>query len=318
MDPITHGLIGANIAKTTVKQTTNASILWLGIIAATAPDLDVVISNPHIPTLILTYHRNFTHSLLFAPFAGIFLALLWIFIFKEKKQEWPKIFFISIVGFFSHGLLDSATSYGTLLFWPFSWVRVTWDYISIVDPIFTCILIGGIAFSIKKFGAKPAFISLFLAFSYLCFGVYQHHRAMLAQKMLVDSRNQVIEKRRVMPELAQLFNYRSFYISQKIIHVDAIQTPLFASATFIHGVKFPQFTESDLPEYIRDSASVLKKDFDIFNWFSDGLLTTISTNPLILTDLRFVSRFRPLKDRWSLYFPNNPQLHAQWVKSRST
>ena len=41
------------------------------------------------------------------------------------------------MGYATHGLLDSCTSYGTQLFWPFSDVRVAWDTMSIVDPLFT-------------------------------------------------------------------------------------------------------------------------------------------------------------------------------------
>ena len=41
------------------------------------------------------------------------------------------------MGYATHGLLDSCTSYGTQLFWPFSDERVAWDTMSIVDPLFT-------------------------------------------------------------------------------------------------------------------------------------------------------------------------------------
>ena len=60
-------------------------------------------------------------------------------------MNFKTIYIASFLGYATHGLLDACTSYGTLLFWPFSNERVTWNNISIVDPIFTIpvlILIG--------------------------------------------------------------------------------------------------------------------------------------------------------------------------------
>ncbi|MBK8956271.1 MAG: metal-dependent hydrolase [Saprospiraceae bacterium] len=47
---------------------------------------------------------------------------------------WIQLFFWSI---FTHPLLDSLTTYGTQLFWPFSDYRVSISSISIVDPLYT-------------------------------------------------------------------------------------------------------------------------------------------------------------------------------------
>ena len=40
------------------------------------------------------------------------------------------------MGAITHGLIDACTSYGTLLYWPISHHRESWDIISIIDPIF--------------------------------------------------------------------------------------------------------------------------------------------------------------------------------------
>ena len=47
------------------------------------------------------------------------------------------ILFLKTLGYSTHGLLDACTSYGTQLFWPFSNERISWNNISIVDPLFT-------------------------------------------------------------------------------------------------------------------------------------------------------------------------------------
>lgn len=53
---------------------------------------------------------------------------------EAKYKEWVLLFFVSI---FTHPLLDSLTTYGTRLFWPFSDTRVSLSTVSIVDPLYT-------------------------------------------------------------------------------------------------------------------------------------------------------------------------------------
>ena len=43
----------------------------------------------------------------------------------------------STIGYATHGIIDSLTSYGTQLFWPFSNDRFATNTISIIDPLFT-------------------------------------------------------------------------------------------------------------------------------------------------------------------------------------
>ncbi len=49
-------------------------------------------------------------------------------------KEWVWFFFLTIG---THSILDSFTSYGTQLLWPFSDMRVAWDNISVADPFYT-------------------------------------------------------------------------------------------------------------------------------------------------------------------------------------
>ena len=87
------------------------------------------------PILSLEYHRQFSHSLFFIPIGSLIVALL-IFPWVKKAMSFKLVYLVSFLGYATHGLLDACTSYGTLL-WPFSYERITWNNISIVDPIFT-------------------------------------------------------------------------------------------------------------------------------------------------------------------------------------
>ena len=136
MDPITQGTVGAAFAQSTANKNNILRIGVIGFLAGLAPDLDVLIRSSNDPILFLEYHRQFSHSLFFIPFGSLIVALL-IFPLVKKSTSLKTVYIASFLGYATHGLLDACTSYGTQLFWPFSSERVTWNNISIVDPLFT-------------------------------------------------------------------------------------------------------------------------------------------------------------------------------------
>ena len=152
MDPLSQGTVGAAFAQSTANKKNIFKISVIGFLAGLAPDLDILIQSSTDPILFLEYHRQFTHALLFIPFGSLIVALL-IFQLVKNSMRFRTVYFASLLGYATHGLLDACTSYGTQLFWPFSNERVTWNNISIVDPLFTIpalILIGIAIKTIKK------------------------------------------------------------------------------------------------------------------------------------------------------------------------
>ena len=112
--------------------------LSLGI----APYLDIFIRSSTDPLLSLQYHRQFTHSIIFIPFGGLICALFLFIVFKKISPfNFKMTWLYCTLGYGTHGLIDACTSYGTLLFWPFSDMRIAWNNISIIDPLFTLPLI---------------------------------------------------------------------------------------------------------------------------------------------------------------------------------
>ena len=136
MDPLSQGTVGAAFAQSTANKDNLLKIGVIGFLAGLAPDLDVVIQSSTDPILFLEYHRQFTHSLFFIPFGSLIVALL-IFPLVKRSMNFKTVYLASLLGYATHGLLDACTSYGTQLFWPFSNERVTWNNISIIDPLFT-------------------------------------------------------------------------------------------------------------------------------------------------------------------------------------
>ena len=139
MDPLSQGTVGAAFAQSTANKNNIFKIGVIGFLAGLAPDLDVLIRSSNDPILFLEYHRQFTHSLFFIPFGSLIIALL-IFPLLKRSMGFKTVYLASLLGYATHGLLDACTSYGTQLFWPFSNERVTWNNISIIDPLFTCLL----------------------------------------------------------------------------------------------------------------------------------------------------------------------------------
>ena len=223
MDPISQGTVGAAFAQSSANKKNILRIGIIGFLAGLAPDLDVLIRSSNDPILFLEYHRQFSHSLFFIPFGSLIVALL-IFPLIKGSMSFKTVYVASFLGYATHGLLDACTSYGTQLFWPFSNERVTWNNISIVDPMFTVpiVILIGIAIATKK-----RIFSLFaigwIAF-YLSLGFVQYERALSAAMELADSRGHNAQRLTLKPSFGNLILWKSIYQHEETFYVDAIRT----------------------------------------------------------------------------------------------
>ena len=178
MDPLSQGTVGTAFAQSTANKNNIFKISAVGFIAGLAPDLDILIQSSTDPILFLEYHRQFTHSLFFIPFGSLIVALL-IFQLVKNSMRFRTVYFASLLGYATHGLLDACTSYGTQLFWPFSNERVTWNNISIVDPLFTIPVLILTGFAIKTKRKVFSFFSIAWIVFYLFLGFVQYDRTLI-------------------------------------------------------------------------------------------------------------------------------------------
>ena len=132
MDPLTQGVVGAVLPQATAARGRfAASAGLLGFLAGMAADLDVLIRSSEDPLLFLEYHRQFTHSLVFIPLGGLICALvLHGIIGRRRGLKFRQSWLFCSLGYATHALLDACTTYGTMLFWPFSDARIAWNTIS--------------------------------------------------------------------------------------------------------------------------------------------------------------------------------------------
>jgi membrane-bound metal-dependent hydrolase YbcI (DUF457 family) len=140
MDTITTGLGGALLAKALPEGKGGPPAVWAVTLASVVPDIDVFADFfLNDPLADLTQHRGFTHSLVGVAVLGPLLALaLWRY---GKDKNYRRLLGLVTLGLLWHLFTDLATSWGTMVYYPFDRRRVVWDILFIIDLAFTAILL---------------------------------------------------------------------------------------------------------------------------------------------------------------------------------
>ena len=314
MDPVSQGAVGAAFAQSAAKKENIILIGFIGFLAGLAPDLDVLIRSEDDPILFLEYHRQFSHSLFFIPIGSFFVALF-IFPFVRGLMSLRMVYIASFLGYATHGLLDACTSYGTQLFWPFSDQRVTWNNISIVDPIFTVPIVILLAIAITKRKRIFSFIAIGWITFYLSLGFIQYERTLSAAMDLANSRGHNAERMTLKPSFGNLILWKSIYQHEETYYVDAIRT--VHSSTWCLGESIEMFDyQYHLPSLDKDSQQA--KDIERFRWFSQDYLGYDDKNSLV-TDIRYSMIPNQIAPMWGLVIDTEQSIddHAAWWASRS-
>lgn len=300
MDTVTHGLLGAAASQALFGRRLPRAAGAIGLVAGMAPDLDFFMSSGADPVASLLYHRHFTHSLAFIPIGALLVSLLCIWM-KPFRGMRLSVYGAALLGFGLHGLLDACTSYGTLLLWPFSYQRVSWDVIAIVDPLFSVTLLVGVVWTFIGGRTTPARIAVCVALLYLGIGVWQHHRAATVQRQLAESRGHAIEHSRVMPQPGDLVVWRSVYVADGRIYVDGVQVPWWSGPLLKEGGSVRLGTFSDVPPGMAERDGT-RRVFDVFAWFADGLIAPMEEISHGIGDLRYSADPSGLVPLWGMQF----------------
>ena len=313
MDPVTQGAFGAIFAQTISEKKKILLGSIVGCCAGLAPDLDIFIRSASDPLLKLEYHRQFTHSLVFIPI-GALIVTFFSRIFFKKYLSWGETYFFSLLGFATHGLLDACTSYGTQLLWPFSDERISWNYISVVDPFLTIPVILAIIFAIIMKNKYLTLFGILYILIYLTFGVIQENRAEFVGKSIANLRGHEIKDLTAKPSLGNLFLWKTIYEDSGFYYVDAVR--LFANSEYCQGTKIKKLDLLDDFSEL-DKKSQQYKDIKRFNWFSQGYLGKgIDKN--IITDVRYSAVPNEVDGLWGIRINSNKPVsdHIDWVVNR--
>jgi inner membrane protein len=284
MDPITHGLAGATASQSFSDKKKIRPAAFAGAASAMMADLDYFIHIPSDPLFNIEVHRQFTHSLLFIP-VGALIATVLLWWFVKKYLTVKELYFYSILGYATAGLLDAFTSYGTQLLWPFLDTRFAWNVISVVDPVVTVGLIVFVGLAVwkrKKTMARAADGWLIL---FLLFGWLQHSRATSAVLNLAANRGHTIEELVVKPTLANQRLWRANYIYDDRVYTDAVRTGIFSGITIYEGESEPRIIiERDFSGF---EGTTLYKDLIRFKHLSENFLIRYPDRPEIIGDARY-------------------------------
>ena len=298
MDPVSQGILGAALPLTIAREKEVKLAGLSGCIAGMAPDLDILIRSSADPLLAIEYHRHFTHSLLFVPIGSLVVTLfLWPLL--RRRLSFARSWLFTTLGYLTHAPLDACTSYGTRLLWPFSDMRVAWDVIAVVDPLFTLPL--GILVGLALFRKKPNYARAAMVFacSLLLFGLYQRNSAASAMRAIVDARGHQPDKIVTKPSIANLVLWRSIYEWEGRYYVDGIYIGFFSRPVHYEGTNLPGFdptkTYPDL-----DRTTTLYKDIERFSHFSSDYVALHPTRKNFLGDIRYALLPNSVEPLWGI------------------
>lgn len=152
MDNLTHSFVGLVAAKTGLEKLSPGATS-LCVLAANAPDSDIVVLLISDRWNFLQHHRGITHAIIGTLFFSILFPLLYVatdYVVARVKQR-PKVMsfwgllVVSLITSATHPLLDWSNNYGMRFFLPWSARWSYGDLVFIVDP-FLWLLLGGTAF----------------------------------------------------------------------------------------------------------------------------------------------------------------------------
>tara|TARA_B100000579_G_scaffold131549_1_gene106235 strand:- start:445 stop:1206 length:762 start_codon:yes stop_codon:yes gene_type:complete len=225
------------------------------------------------------------------------------------------VYFASFLGYATHGLLDACTSYGTQLFWPFSNERVTWNNISIVDPLFTIPVLILLVIAIKTKKKIFSFFSIGWIIFYLSLGFIQYERALSVADELAHSRGHNPERLTLKPSFGNLILWKSIYQHEDTFYVDAIR--IAQSSSWCEGESIRVFDyHYHLPNLKKESQQ--KEDIERFRWFSQDYLGYDKERDIV-TDVRYSMIPNQIAPMWGLVIDEQRDVseHAIWWTSRS-
>jgi inner membrane protein len=296
MDSVTHIFLGSALAMAAAgRRLGYRRAFVIGALAATFPDFDCFLhTGDEMRDLAL--HRHFMHSLIIVPLLAA-LSVLPFMLHKRSRPLWKPLYLAALIACVSHTLLDTLTSYGTMIFWPFTPHRYALDIIPVVDPLYTLPLIAGVIFAWKRKSPRIALAALLISSAYLGFATWQHARAAAAQQRLLAARGTTAENPRVLPQVGAVVAYRSIYIADGKIQADALRVPYIGRATFKAGGAMPVITPGGLDAPLSANASVA---FQNFHDLADGFLARSPKDPLLIADERYTYVPEGMESVWGI------------------
>lgn len=194
MDSLTQVVLGASVGEAVLGKKIGIRAAIFGAIAGTIPDLDILASPWFDAVEKLMYHRSITHSILFcflaSPLFG-YLTYKWQGKNADTWKDWTLLYFL---GFITHALLDTCTTWGTQLLFPFSSYGFATYTVFVVDPHYTIpfLILLILALLQPKNSKKRRLFNywgLGISTAYLALGFILQHQANQVFKQNITQKN---------------------------------------------------------------------------------------------------------------------------------
>lgn len=318
MDPLTQGVVGASVSQALARD--RRALVWagcFGFVAGMLPDLDVLIRSSTDPLLFLEYHRQFTHAVVMIPVGGLLCAgLFHLLLHRRSGLPFRTTWLLCTLGWGTHGLLDACTSYGTMLWWPFSEQRIAFSIISVVDPLFTLPVLVLVALATLRRQSRFAAAALLWGCFYLGIAFMQRNAAADMGASLAISRGHKPERLDVKPSFANILIWKVIYEAQGRFYVDAVRATV--SPRIFAGTSVAKLdVDRDFPQL--DPASRQVDDIARFDRLSEGYLAQDPADPGRVIDVRYSMLPNEIAGLWSIgVVPDNgPDSHVTFQTHRS-
>ncbi|MCP4321201.1 MAG: metal-dependent hydrolase [Alteromonadales bacterium] len=284
MDSITQIALGATVAASVGFKPFGRKVLLAGAALGTLPDLDVIIDYGNAIDNY-TSHRGFSHSLFVLTLLSLPLYFITLKLRPHFKTDKSALFLVIFLPLLTHPLLDTFTTYGTQLLWPFTSPPIAWHSIFIIDPLYTLPLLISMLFlwfnANKQRGLTINMFALLLSCAYLTWGqiAQANITAHVKQDSLVGN-----GKLLVMPTPFNTVYWRVLSYQDDSYH---------EAFTYVGDKKPLQWTSYNSNRYLlKDSQPTLLPRLE---WFSHSWLRFDEVDgKLQITDLRLgVAGFHP-------------------------
>ncbi|GAB1254696.1 metal-dependent hydrolase [Desulfovibrio falkowii] len=189
MDPITHAASGAVAMLAMPRRPATRWAIPLAALAAASPDIDVIFC--HTPLQFLLLHRGITHSLAAAPLMGLLLALLSRPLWRAHTPEhwdFAKVWLFMVCMVLLHIWLDVITTYGTMIYLPFSHERVRLNAVFIIDLLLTLPLLWAVLRWRGRRGLMRLALAWVIVYPALCIGLNAWHTTQAEQRLIAEGR----------------------------------------------------------------------------------------------------------------------------------
>lgn len=314
MDIVTQGVLGATLAQSFSSKKSIKLATLAGFLGGLAPDADGFIRSTNDTLLSIEFHRHFTHSIFFIPF-GSFIPALIVWLILKRKEKLAYLWF-SFLGFATHGILDACTSYGTRLFIPFSYERIAWDNVAIIDPFFTIPLLVAMIWVLKTKNTLVVRTIMAICVCYLYLGIIQRDRAIDVIKTFTKKNGEVATHIQGKPTIGQLVLWKVIYNTHNnnkdFYNVKAVRlgfSPFFETKIYA-GESAPVL---DVKKHYAnlDPTSRLYNDILRFQDFSSNMLILMPDGENTIGDVRYSLLPTQIKPLWGISVDTQrPEKHA--------